>query len=75
MHRWTSCQYDNSLHLVSVNVVEGGINPRQQVMRRSQEYERDHKGCAAIEVEGGVENCPIHVVAQDVNQSHSIRGK
>lgn len=75
MKRWTSCQYDNSLHLASVTIVEGGANPRQQVTRRSCEYERDHKDCAAIEVEGGFENCPIDLMAQDVVESRSLRGK
>ncbi|MBF1999570.1 MAG: hypothetical protein IGS50_02470 [Synechococcales cyanobacterium C42_A2020_086] len=75
MKKWTSCQYDDSLHLVSVTIVEGGINPRQQVIRRSQEYENDHKGCAAIEVEGGFENCPIGIQTQDIDQFHCTRGK
>lgn len=75
MQRWTSCQYDGSLHLVSVTSVEGGFNPKQQATRRSHEYERDHRGCAAIEVEGGFENCPIDLVANEVIESHSIRGK
>jgi hypothetical protein len=75
MLKWTSCQYDNSQNLVSVTVVEGGINPRQQVIRRSQEYEQEYKGCAAIEVEGGIENCPIGLMSQAVSDCHSHRGK
>lgn len=75
MKTWTSCQYDDSLHLVSINVVDGGLNPRQQAIRRSQEYEQDHKGCVAIEVEGGVENCPIGVMFNDVTENNFVRGK
>ncbi|WP_208734711.1 hypothetical protein, partial [Corallococcus praedator] len=65
MHKWTSCRYDASLNLAEVTVVEGGTNPRRMVTFRSQSYERDHKGCTAIEVEGGVENCPIGLVAEE----------
>lgn len=75
MNKWTSCQYDDSLSLVNVTIVEGGINPRQQVLRRSHEFEREHKGCIAIEVEGGVENCPIGVISQDVADNQFKRGK
>lgn len=75
MDKWTSCQYDDSLNLIGVTIVEGGFNTKQQVIRRSHEYENDHRGCAAIEVEGGSENCPIHLVPQEVNQRHLIRGK
>lgn len=75
MKTWTSCQYDEGLHLVSVAIVEGGINPRRQVTRRSEEYELGHKGCVAIEVEGGLENCPVHVAVQEVDENHFIRGK
>lgn len=75
MKTWTSCQYNDSLHLVSINTVDGGMNPRQQAIRRSQEYEQDHKGCVAIEVEGGVENCPIGVMANHVAENHCVRGK
>jgi hypothetical protein len=75
MKKWTSCQYDTSQNLIGVTIVEGGFNPRQQVIRRSQEYEREHKGCAAVEVEGGFENCPIDLMAQAVAEFHSSRGK
>ncbi len=75
MDKWTSCQYDDSFNLAGVTIVEGGFNTRQQATRRSHEYEKEHKGCAAIEVEGGAENCPIHLVVQEVAQHHLIRGK
>lgn len=75
MNKWTSCQYDDSLHLVGVNSVEGGWNPRQQAIRRSQEYEYEHRGCVALEVEGGFENCPIAVMNQVVTENQFVRGK
>jgi hypothetical protein len=75
MKTWTSCQYNDSLNLVSVTTVDGGMNPRQQAIRRSQEYEQDHKGCVAIEVAGGFENCPIGVMAEVIAENHFIRGK
>jgi hypothetical protein len=75
MKKWTSCQYDGSLHLVGINSVEGGWNPRQQAIRRSQDYEQDHKGCVALEVEGGFENCPIDLMLQPATENHFVRGK
>lgn len=75
MEKWTSCQYDASLKLANVTVVEGGMNPKRLVMYRSQTYERENKGCMAIEVEGGVENCPIGLAAEEVTLNHSHRGK
>ncbi|NEQ27522.1 MAG: hypothetical protein F6K28_52665 [Microcoleus sp. SIO2G3] len=75
MKKWTSCQYDASLNLTKVTVVEGGTNPRRMVTQRSQSYEREHKGCMAIEVEGGFENCPIGLVAEEAVLNHSYRGK
>ncbi len=75
MTKWTSCQYDDAQHLSHCISVEGGFNPRQQATRRSHEYEISHKGCAAVEVPGGVENCPIDLMAQVADEYHSCRGK
>jgi hypothetical protein len=75
MTKWTSCQYDGSQNLLSISSVEGGMNPRRQAILRSQEYERDHKGCPALEVEGGFENCPIGVLPEIVDEYHFMRGK
>lgn len=73
MHKWTSCQYDSSMQLVGVTMVGGGMNPKYQVLRHSYEYENSHHGCSAIEVEGGVENCPLCVESQEVARSHTRR--
>ncbi|MCU0524155.1 MAG: hypothetical protein MUF72_04950 [Elainella sp. Prado103] len=75
MDKWTSYQYDDSFHLVGITIVEGGFNAKQQVTRRSHEYEREHRGCAAIEVKGGPENCPVTMNAEIVEKLHMIRGK
>lgn len=75
MDKWTSCQYDDSFHLVGITIIEGGFNTKQQATRRSHEYEKEHRGCAAIEIEGGFENCPITMNAQVVERLHANRGK